>query len=71
MNDKLTKIKKYFKNKKLFMDIYLQNYEGFNIYIRIDYIKKLDCYRLSWFDLALTDTKNIEKTLNTEFFPND
>ena len=44
-------IKKHYQKNKLILDLQLYYYDGYNIYIRIDYIKKLKIYRLSWFDL--------------------
>lgn len=68
--DKLmNKINKYFKNEKLIAELFLENYEEFNIYFRIGYNKKNKCYRLSWFDLNLMETNNIEKYLSFEYVP--
>ena len=64
--EKLNKIKKYFKKEKLFFDLYLEDYEGFYIYVRIDYYKKLKSYKLSWFDLDLFDG-NVERCIGSEW----
>ncbi len=65
----MDKINKYFKKDKLFAELYLENYEEFNIYFRIDYIKKHKCYRLSWFDLNLMETDDVEKYISQEYIP--
>ena len=59
--------KKKYKNNNLFLEIYLLEYEGFNIYIRIDYDKKLDVYKLNWYDLESIQDKNIEKDMGSEY----
>ena len=66
-DEKLNKIKKYFNKEKLFFDMYLENYEGYYIYIRIDYYKKNKGYKLSWFDLDLFDINNIDKCISQEY----
>ena len=75
MNDKyqrlLTKVKKYYKNTNLLFDIYFENYHNLYLYIRLDYYKKLKCYRLSWIDLALLDEYKIDSVIAYEFFPNN
>ena len=67
MNDKyqklLTKVKKNYKNTNLFCDIYLENYHNFYLYIRLDYYKKLKCYRLSWIDLVHLEKYNFDSLL--------
>ena len=63
---KLNKIKNYFKKEKLVFDMYLEDYNGFYIYIRLDYYKKFKGFRVSWFDLDVTDIDNIDKGLGTE-----
>jgi len=46
--------------------MYLENYEGYYIYIRIDYYKKFKGYRLTWFDLEYIDINNIDKYISSE-----
>lgn len=65
----LDKINKYFKSDKLFAELFLENYEEFNLYFRIDYIKKHKCYRLSWFDLNLMESYDIDKYISFEYVP--
>jgi len=63
---KINAIQKYFKKSNLLLEIYLLNYETYNLYIRIDYLKKLNVYKISWFDLEITDNK-IEKYMGNEY----
>ena len=69
INKLMDKIKKYFKKDKLIAELYLENYEEFNIYFRIDYIKKHKTYKLSWFDLNLMDSYEIDKYISQEYIP--
>ena len=39
----LDKINKFFKSEKLIAELFLENYEEFNIYFRIGYNKKRKC----------------------------
>jgi len=52
---------------KLFLEICLLNYESFDLYIRVDYIKKLDIYKLSWFNLEVIDLRKIERYMGSEY----
>ena len=65
----LHKINKFFRSEKLIAELFLENYEEFNIYFRIGYNKKRKCYRLSWFDLNLMETNDVEKYLSFEYIP--
>ncbi len=71
MNDKYGKkikaIKRYFKRDKMFLELYLLDYEGYNFYIVINYIKKIKSYKLSWFDLDILEEKKIDKYINYEY----
>jgi len=73
MNDKynklLTQVKKHYKNTNLLFDLYLENYHTFYIYIRLDYYKKLKCYRISWIDLAHISKNNIDSVISYEYLP--
>ena len=42
-NDKISLIKKYYKKNPIFLELILMNYEGFDLYIIINYIKKSNC----------------------------
>jgi len=71
VNEKIEFIKKYYKKSKLILDLEMINYEKHNFYIRIDYYKKIDAYKISWFDLDLLETDKIEKFISYEYIPND
>ena len=68
---KLDSIIKYFKKDKNILELSLINYEGYNIYIRLDELKNTKTYKLSWFDLDLVLTKDIEKYISSEYIPSD
>lgn len=70
VNKLMNKINRYFKGEKMIAELFLENYEEFNIYFRIGYNKKNKCYRLYWFDLNLIEDNNIEKYLSFEYIPN-
>lgn len=67
IENKIGIIRKYFKKSNLLFELYLLNYETYNIYIRIDYIKKLNSYKISWFDLESIKDNKIEKYLGREY----
>ena len=69
-NKLLDKVKKNYKNTELLLDIYLENYHACNIYIRLDYYKKLRCYKLSWIDLSHINGNNIDSVISYEYIPN-
>ena len=50
-NAKISLIKKYYKHSKIFLELALLNYSGYNLYILLTKSKKYKNYRLSWFDL--------------------
>lgn len=65
---KVEAIRKYYKKNQLILELQLILYHNYNIYIRLDYIKKLHTYRLSWFDLDQLDIQSIEKCMSSEYF---
>ena len=67
LDNKIKIINKYFKKTNIFLEIYLLNYETFNLYIRIDYMKKLDVYKLSWIDLDAVKKNNVGKYISSEY----
>ena len=75
MNEKyqklLTKVKNSYKHTELLFDIYLENYHNFYIYIRLDYYKKLKCYRISWIDLANIGEYSLDNAISYELFPKE
>lgn len=68
---KLELIKKYYKKNNLFFETYLDNYETYHIYIRLDYIKKEKVYKIIWYDLDLIESKDIYKYESTEYLKSD
>lgn len=70
-NDKINLIKKYYRKTCVFLDLLLLNYEGYNLYITLNYFKKDDYYRLSWFNLDNIQDNNIEKNLCCVQIQND
>lgn len=71
MTKKLEQVKKYLKHNKNILELSLQNYEGYYIYIRIDELKSTKTYKISWIDLALIESKDIEKYISYEYIPKD
>ena len=69
MKDLLEKVKKNYKNTDMIIDIFLENYRRYNIYIRLDYYKKLKVYKLSWIDLANIKGNNFENYTSYELIP--
>ena len=63
----LNQINKYLKGDKTFGELFLENYEGFNLYFRITYNKRNKCYRLYWFDLNLMESYDINKYVSFEY----
>lgn len=61
INDYLMK-----KGHELVMSIYLNNYNGNNIYIRIDYVRKLSIYKVVWVDLNFFNIKKIDDYINSQ-----
>ena len=61
--------RKVYKKEELFAELYLENYEEYNIYFRIDYFKKEKSYKLSWYDLNLIESYDIEKYSSIEYIP--
>ena len=67
LDKKIKIINKYFKRTNIFLELYLINYETFNLYFRIDYMKKIDAYKLSWIDLDTVKNNNVEKYISSEY----
>ncbi len=61
INDYLMK-----RGHELVMSIYLNDYNGNNIYIRLDFIRKLSVYKVVWVDLNFFNEKNIENYINIQ-----
>lgn len=69
--NKIESINKYFKKDNNIIELSLINYEGYNIYIRLDELKSTKTFKLSWFDLDLILDKNIDKYVSFEYIPKD
>lgn len=67
IEEKLRLINKSFKNTNLLLDIEMYDYEGCNIYIRLDYYKKEKIHKISWVDLNLIRDKNVKPYINNEY----
>ncbi len=65
----LEKVKASYKHTSMLYDIYLENYRGYYIYIRLDYYKKANCYKLSWIDLANVLNNKFEDVICYEYIP--
>lgn len=69
--NKIKKIKKHLKKYKTYLELSLLNYEGYYLYITINYIKKTDSYKLSWFDLEDLDETKIDKYISSEYISSE
>ncbi len=67
VNSYLILVKKYFKKLKteLFAEVFLENYNNRNIYIRIDFFKKARVYKLSFIDLEHVESNDISVWVNS------
>lgn len=54
------------KGHEFVMSIFLDDYNGNEIYIRLDYVPKLEVYKIVWFDLHFIDEKKLEDYLNIQ-----
>ncbi len=61
INDYLSK-----KGHELVMSIYLNNYNNNNIYIRVDYVRKLSIYKVVWVDLNFFNPKKMDEYINSQ-----
>lgn len=67
IEEKLKLVNKCFKKTNLLLDIEMYNYEGCNIYIRLDFYKKEKVHKISWVDLNLINNKNVKPYINSEY----
>ena len=68
-NKLLDKVKASYKHTDMLYDIYLENYNSYYIYIRLDYYKKSKCYKLSWIDLTNVVGNKFEDVISYEYIP--
>ncbi len=54
------------RGHELVFSIYLCNYNGNNIYIRFDYVRKMSVYKIVWADLNYFNEKNIEDYISNQ-----
>ncbi len=67
INKKIASIRKYYRKSRLILELQLILYNNYNLYIRLDYFRKIKTYRLSWFDLDDLDINYIEKSISFEW----
>ena len=67
IDEKISMIKKYYRKQPIFLDLTLINYEENNIYIILNYMKKTNSYRLSWFNLDVIEDNDVEKYLSCSY----
>lgn len=67
INSYLILVKKYFKKLKteLLAEVFLENYNNRNIYIRIDFYKKARVYKLNFIDLEHIESNDISVWINS------
>lgn len=67
VNSYLILVKKYFNKLKteLLAEVFLENYNNRNIYIRIDFYKKARVYKLSFIDLEHIESNDISVWINS------
>ena len=68
---KIDAIRKCYKKESLFLEMAFFNYEGYDIYMNLTYNKKLDIYRLRWFNLAHVIDNKIDKYVSYSYIPNE
>lgn len=54
------------KGHELVMSLYLDDYNGNQLYIRVDYVRKLSVYKIVWFDLNYLDVKHLDLYVNMQ-----
>ena len=61
INDYLSK-----KDHDLIMSIYLEKFNNYSIYIRYDYVKSIQAYKITWVDMDFLNFKNIDEYINSQ-----
>lgn len=54
------------KGHEIVMSLYLDGYNGNQIYIRVDYVRKLSVYKVVWVDLNYIDEKHLDAFINMQ-----
>ena len=54
------------RGHELVMSIFLDGYNGNQIYIRLDYVPKVAVYKVVWFDLNFINEKKLEDYINVQ-----
>lgn len=65
--NKIKLIDKYYKDDKLFLKMYFDDYNTFHIYIRLDYEVSSKSYKLRWFDLDRVKSDEIKCYESSEY----
>ncbi len=65
---KISAIKKEYKHTNSLLEMTILNYHQANIYIRLDYYKKLNSYKISWLDLD-DYQNNFDALISYEYVP--
>lgn len=52
------------QNHELVMSLYLDNYNGCDIFVRFDYCRDIMAYKVVWVDLKFINVKKIDKYIN-------
>ena len=65
--DKKNKVDKYLRKKKYIclFDVLINDLENVNLYIRLDYVKTSDIYKVTWVNLTQLNVKKIENWINS------
>ena len=61
INDYLSK-----RGYDLIMSLFLENYNNYYLYIRFDYVKSIQAYKITWIDMDFINYKNPENYINTQ-----
>jgi hypothetical protein len=54
------------KGHEMIVSLYLADYNGHNIYVRFDYVKKITAYKIVWVDLGFLDIKKMDEYINQQ-----
>ena len=54
------------RGHELVLSLFLDGYNGNNIYVRFDYVPKIAVYKIVWFDLNFINEKKLENYINIQ-----